>query len=352
MRAAVLIPLTLFCAIASADAPKARTVSPKVQIGSISPSIKVDSWVQGRSTNIIRAGQIYVLEFWATWCGPCVKAMPHVSELSKKYQDKIEFIGVNVWEDQGGGDFTAPAKVKQFMKDNPGLMSYSVAIDTKDGYMASNWLEAAGVDSIPKTVVIGRDQKVAFIGHPLELDLVLPDIVAGKFDAKAFEKRPKTPDLKGIDKAIAKKDSKTLRIEADRIGKEYPQYKDLIVGFRFVADYIDNPSGSPEKFEILLQSKEYYSLTLSLGFLGAAPWTDKADWIKIASFLEKIVETKDPSSLMAFAMLSHYYDRLGDAAKAAETRKRFTEYAREVGLDEELIQNLLRPVSKSPAVKD
>ncbi len=341
MRSTALITLALFSSLAIADAPKAETASLKLQVGSISPSVKVDSWVQGKSTNIIRAGQIYVLEFWATWCGPCIKAMPHVSELSKKYQGKVEFIGVNVWEDRGEG-YTAPAKVKQFMKDNPGLMSYSVAIDTKDGYMASNWLEAAGADSIPKTVVIGKDQKVAFIGHPLELDLVLPDIVAGKFDAKAFANRPKQPDTKIAEKAITDKNAKILRSEADRIEKGWPTQKQFADCLRFLADHIEDPVGTQQRVKDLINSKEYFPLTISLGLLSTAEWITNAELGHIARWLEEMIETEDPMTFLAYGSLSKLYEKLGDKTKAANTLERFKIFGKKIGMDEKTINEMMQ----------
>ena len=41
-------------------------------------------------------GKVVVLEFWTTWCGPCVAAIPHLNELSEKYADKpVQFIAIS-----------------------------------------------------------------------------------------------------------------------------------------------------------------------------------------------------------------------------------------------------------------
>jgi thiol-disulfide isomerase/thioredoxin len=42
--------------------------------------------------------QLYVLEFWATWCGHSKMAMPHITKLQQQFRDKISFIGVRIWK--------------------------------------------------------------------------------------------------------------------------------------------------------------------------------------------------------------------------------------------------------------
>ena len=67
------------------------------------------------------AGKNYVVEFWATWCGPCKASIPHLTELQKK-NPSVTFIGVSVWEpDQD--------KVKPFVEEMGDKMAYRVAID-------------------------------------------------------------------------------------------------------------------------------------------------------------------------------------------------------------------------------
>ena len=58
-------------------------------IGSDAPAIDVEHWVQDgkgkfKPVTEFAKGKVYVVEFWATWCGPCIMSMPHLVELQNK----------------------------------------------------------------------------------------------------------------------------------------------------------------------------------------------------------------------------------------------------------------------------
>ena len=71
---------------------------PELFIGSKAPELQIAKFVKGDSVDGFEKDQVYVVEFWATWCGPCIAAFPHLSELQAEHGEKVQFIGVNVWE--------------------------------------------------------------------------------------------------------------------------------------------------------------------------------------------------------------------------------------------------------------
>lgn len=108
-------------------------------------------------------GKVYVIECWATWCGPCVAAIPHVDALYDKYQEKgLRVIGMNVWED-------GKEKVAEFVKKKGDGMSYPVAYVGKGGEFEGTWLRSSGVRGIPHAFVL-KDGKLLFSTHPAQLD--------------------------------------------------------------------------------------------------------------------------------------------------------------------------------------
>ncbi|BCU79206.1 TlpA disulfide reductase family protein [Luteolibacter sp. LG18] len=156
----------LFCLPAVAayvwSAPAAHAV---LKTGDPAPKIQVSAWAQGEEVKEFEGDKVYIVEFWATWCGPCIASIPHVDELQKKYKDKgLVVIGQNLGEDS--------AKVSEFVKKMAGKMSYRVTVDdnkSEGGWMAKHWLTAAGQNGIPCAFVVNKKGALAYIGHPMEL---------------------------------------------------------------------------------------------------------------------------------------------------------------------------------------
>ncbi len=97
-----------------------------------------------------RDGKIVVLDFWATWCGPCKAAMPHLDDLSKKYSKDVVVIGISDESESTVKAFIAKAK-----------HSYPQAIDG-----AATVKNALGVQGIPHVVVISTDGVIRWQGNP------------------------------------------------------------------------------------------------------------------------------------------------------------------------------------------
>lgn len=135
-----------------------------LEVGDPAPAIKTGEWIQGDAVAKFETGKVYVVEFWASWCGPCVRSIPHVNELQKKYEkDGLIVIGQNVWE-------RSEAAARKTVKSMGSKMTYRVALDSNGGDMSEKWMKAAGENGIPTAFVVDRAGKIAWIGHPTELD--------------------------------------------------------------------------------------------------------------------------------------------------------------------------------------
>ncbi len=177
--------LSLFL-LATISAAKAQNTS-ALQIGSPAPEIQYSQWLQGTPISSFEDGKLYVLEFWATWCGACIGAMPHLSDLAKKYGDKVHFLGVNVQEQTKGQPYeTTLPKVLEFIKSDLNKMTFPGFADNNSEYMKTHWLEAAGTIGLPNTFVV-KDGLLIWVGHPAALDDLIDSFIDNTFDVQAFK---------------------------------------------------------------------------------------------------------------------------------------------------------------------
>jgi thiol-disulfide isomerase/thioredoxin len=165
-RAPILLAIFLAASSVSAIAV--------AKLGDPAKPLAIKEWVKGKAVDVLDGKHIYVVEFWATWCGPCKRSIPHLSEVQQKLKDKgVVIVGIS----------DEPAtKVKPFVDQMGDKMDYVVACDD-DRKSNVDYMQAYEQRGIPTAFVVGKDSKVIWVGHPLAgLDKVLEDILAGKYD--------------------------------------------------------------------------------------------------------------------------------------------------------------------------
>ena len=154
--------------------------------GVAAPGLSVRGWAKGTPGTSFARDRVTLVEFWATWCGPCWESMPHLSELQAKYGERLDVVAVAVWQQ----DVDPLAAVTEFVKTSGIPMEFRVAVDDESGTMARTWLGAAQRKGIPATFLV-KDGVVQWIGMPFDVDEPLAALVAGRFDvrasARAFE---------------------------------------------------------------------------------------------------------------------------------------------------------------------
>ena len=159
----------------------AQSTNAALKIGDPAPKLQAGKWVQGEPVKEFKPGTVYIVEFWATWCGPCRASIPHLNQWWQKFKDKgVVVIGQDVWERD-------ESAVAPFVKKMGDQMTYRVALDDrsqeKDGAMAVNWMAAADQNGIPAAFIVNKQGRIAWIGHPMELtEQLLNDVLADHYN--------------------------------------------------------------------------------------------------------------------------------------------------------------------------
>jgi thiol-disulfide isomerase/thioredoxin len=124
---------------------------PMPEIGQMAPEISAESWINLKTPTTLAKlrGKVVVLEFWATWCGPCVEGIPHLNELQRKYAGKdVQLLSL---VEEGHATMDKLLKRK--------TVEYPIGLE-------SGALQAYGVHSIPHAFVVDKTGKIAWHGHP------------------------------------------------------------------------------------------------------------------------------------------------------------------------------------------
>ena len=180
----------------AAKASESGTASSKeFGIGSAAPPLDIEHWISNRNgqfseVTTFTSGKVYVVEFWATWCPPCIASMPHLVELQNKYADQgVQIISVSR-EDLP----TVEGLLSQELKNPEDLgqstygeltNAYCLTTDP-DGSVHTDYMEAANQGGIPCAFVVGKSGLIEWIGHPAKLETTLEKVVAGQWDRDEF----------------------------------------------------------------------------------------------------------------------------------------------------------------------
>jgi thiol-disulfide isomerase/thioredoxin len=310
------------------DAKQASTLG----VGDAAPALSIAKWIKGQPVEKFEKGKVYMVEFWATWCGPCITSMPHISELQKKYADQ-GFVAIGVTSTDTRGNTLE--KVEKMVADKGATMGYTVAWD-KERATNDAFMRAAEQNGIPCSFLVDREGKIAYIGHPMGIDKVLEQVVAGKHDiaklkadaaaAKLAEQRA-TAMQQALGQKIQAKDWDGVAVLCDEMAA---------LGGEFVEQ------GAMVKFQIMLyQAKDPARVAAAAkaalegpckdsgNALNAMAWMmcedrhkvaglDYALAVKIAERASTLADGKDPQVLDTLAR-AHF--KKGDLAKAIEIQK-------------------------------
>ena len=189
MGFAIVVALAIvFSAPADVQADEVLTIGDKA------PALDIEHWLSDRDGEFsgfdgFEKDKVYIVEFWATWCGPCISSMPHIVEIQNEYADKgVQVISVSR-EDLETVEKFLKRKVRGEKKKTYAELTSAYCLTTDpDGSVNKDYMKAAAQGGIPTAFIVGKTGEIEWIGHPARMDKPLEEIVEGKYDRDAFAK--------------------------------------------------------------------------------------------------------------------------------------------------------------------
>jgi thiol-disulfide isomerase/thioredoxin len=159
------------------------------ELGMPAPPLQIADYIKGGRVDLARGKgtNVFVVEFWATWCPPCVATIPLLTGLQQKYQDRgVVIVGIS---DEPS------SKARPFVEKMGAKMSYVVAVDN-DWKTSEAYLGAFGEETIPHAFIVDKEGRIVWHGSPLGgLEQVLEQVVTGQFNLEMAKRADRAVKL-------------------------------------------------------------------------------------------------------------------------------------------------------------
>jgi len=331
------------CSGSSATKSEEKKVT-TLKVGDKAPELKGVEWKNGPPQKF-EAGHVYVLEFWAIWCNPCIAMMPHLSDLQHEHKAKNLHIIPVTTLDMGKNK---RASVENFVTKMAPKYGLPFAIcDTEE--TDKDYREMAGVEGLPASFVVGKDGTIAYIGRPMFLDDVLPKVLAGTWKGQADADRVAEIN-KAFDEINERLATKPDAGVADLAAFEakYPdkvnqlQFQTLKVTLLLSAGKFDQAKTVTETIlpKLIAGKKSYLLKNLRATWVDPDANPNRKHIIQAVSAAEAILAIDGPKDPMALIGAAEAYFAAGDKAKAVETAKKAVENAEDADMKEYLQDEL------------
>lgn len=309
-------------------------------VGDAAPPISISKWIQGEPVASLTPDRVYVVEFWATWCGPCLRSMPHIASLQAEYGDKVAFIGVTAEEDAVVSEFMSqvpPGGDKKWSE----ILSYRIALDDERKTNAA-YMDAAGQGGIPCAFIVGKSSTIEWIGHPMGIDNPLKQVVDGTWDSDAMRTKLKLgPQL---DAAAGAGDFKKALALLEPVIKKFPSNNEFqMIQFRLfhAAEMVAEMNKSAAEL-VKSSNDDARQLNEIAGLMAENPDFEGVNLDVAFAASRRALELTEDKDLLSIATNALVHFRRGEIEEAVAQQKKALEIAENPRHKQQLQESLTK----------
>jgi thiol-disulfide isomerase/thioredoxin len=296
-----------------------------LKVGDRAPALKVTRWLQGDAVRKFEPGKVYVVEFWATWCGAPIRYMPHLAELQARYKDQGVTVISFTSRDIRGVPGNTEEQVAAFVKKRGPVLKYPFAY-ADDGTTEAAWLKGAGREHFT-TFVVDRAGRIAYMGGPMFLGMALPRVVAGA-SAKAVgdEMARVDADYRAVCTHLDRDPEAFLRA-LKKFEARYPPLADFLpaAGIKLGLLLKQGKADEGKRYAEALVAKAIKQnnvVLLDLAFLQLRGQKESKELVALAVRAAEALVRIDGKDAQSLLRLADAYHASGDKARAKQYARR------------------------------
>lgn len=239
-------------------------------LGSPVPRIKVSKWLRGQSVETIGTGRVYVIDFWSSSYGPSQANIPLFTLLSKKYGDRVSFVGIGLEQSAEQG--------QAFLEKLGNGADYSIGLDDEEFSNARAFLEPVEADE-PMTFLVDTDGHIAWYGEAKDVVRPLKRLLSGTWSIEAA-KASEALDDKISDIEDAVKENKDIQATIKTFAQHMraKKYDDAIKAAQSIGS-IKDPKVSEDSIKAISQKFTAQAMTAKGDLKGTLAICDQmATW--------------------------------------------------------------------------
>lgn len=326
------------------ESAAAEDSGPSLTIGSKAPALDVEHWVQNgdghfKPVTKFESGKVYIVEFWATWCGPCIASMPHIVETQEKYKDQgVQIVSISDEDLETVEEFLERKVRGEEDKTYDELTSSYCLTTDPDGSSSEDYMRAAGQNGIPCAFIVGKSGQIEWIGHPMQMDEPLEAVVNDNWDREAFAKEMKVQQemqtfMMKLSRTFQRDPEAALEMIEKKIQDvDDPKFAGMLMTIKLQlmlqGEEVDESKVAPAALEVLGTMKDQpmqvNALTWALYEMAEAGQLEDKQFLgKLAGIAEEAA-TKSPEAeaWQVWDTAGHLYYIAGDLDKAIAAQKK------------------------------